>query len=142
MFATFILGGIINIGYLFRIIDSNFVYFSLLENNQDLGLSVSRLLLNIFVCYLVHKKSGDPILINLFTVEVILLNILSPYGYISRVAYYFISVQILLLPQLKLLKKQLSHRISTVYALVIYCYLIYNNNAGVVPYVVSDYFSK
>ena len=54
--CNFILGGIINIGYLFRIIDSNFVYFSLLENNQDLGLSVSRLLLNIFVCYLVHKK--------------------------------------------------------------------------------------
>jgi hypothetical protein len=140
LFSSFILGGLEIIRNLFGKIEIDFIYNTAIEENDDFGFSLSRFLLNIFASYLVLNNKGTSLLINLFVVGVILLNILSPLGYASRFAYYFIIVQVILLPEYQLMSNKRLHIVSVIYALVIFSYLLYYNNAGIIPYKVSEYF--
>ena len=136
--STFFVGGFVSIISLLGKIKLDIIYNSVLVNDLDLGFSLSRFLLNVYVSYLVLLNKGTSLFINLFIVGVILLNLLAPFGYIGRVAYYFIIVQVVLLPEYQLLENKRLHAASIVYSLVIFFYLLFNNNGGIYPYKFSS----
>jgi hypothetical protein len=142
LFSSYLVGGLITISDILGKINLNIVYSSLLDSTDDLnlGFSISRFFLNVYVSYLVLRNKGNSLLINLLIVGVLILNLLAPFGYISRFAYYFMIVQVVLLPEYQLMRNKRLHVISVLYSLVIFFYLLINNNGGIYPYKVSNYF--
>lgn len=134
---SYIVGGLYNF---VSILNNSILDFGIYQNllsdniNMKLGYSLSRLLLNFFISYLMLQNKNSTTEQNLLAVGVILLNLFAPFGYIARFAYYFTIIQIIYFPNLRNEKNKLNYHLSLIYSIIVFFFLLINNNGEVVPY--------
>ena len=114
------------------------------EGRSEL-FSFSRLLLNIYVVFLLLVLREKDSMLTIFAVGVCMLNLFAFQPVVGRLAQYFTVIQIIIVPSIPEMAKQKKNvgiytLISLVYMLVSWTYLIFSNVGEVVPWEMGELF--
>jgi len=102
------------------------------------SFSFTRLLLNMWLLYLIISGNHNDLFLKNFFIGVFLLNIFSFSPVLARISQYFLLAQIIVIPNLMLSHSYKYQRnfqvIGVLYAIIVFAFLISSNVGEVVPY--------
>ena len=124
----------------------DYLYQYILESEKArAGFPISRFLLTSYAIALVALLKEKTLYVKLLMLGICLLNLFDFQPVIGRIAQYFTIIQIAIIPNISVLIKRKKNakalkRVSYIYMLVVWIYLLLNNVAEIVPYKMNPIF--
>jgi hypothetical protein len=102
------------------------------------SFSITRLLLNLWLMYLVFFGNHKDFFIKNFIYGIIILNLFSFSPFLARISQYLLLVQILIIPNLELpyapKYKKITQLTGILYAIIVFVFLFIHNVGEIYPY--------